>query len=321
MSTGLISPPKNVEEVFSPVALFIFNRPEITQKIVDVLQNLNLSALFVIADGPRLHKPEDEALCKKTREIVDAAPWACEVYRLYRDTNVGCGLSVSGGLDWVFSQVEHCIILEDDCLPNLTFFRFCTELLDRYRFDEGVMMISGDNYLLHQYPIQTSYTFSIYAHIHGWATWARAWGKYDFYMKDWPELRSITWLTKLLGNRRYAQSWMDNFDLAYYESNTNKNCNFWDFQLMFACWKNNVVNIIPSVNLISNIGYGEFATMTFDSEHPLAGLAFEEISFPLKHPDVVVRNYQVDEVLKVTAFGFKPLYIKIYRKILKILGF
>jgi hypothetical protein len=243
------------------------------------------------------------------------------VIKQYRKENLGCGVSVSRGLDWVFSQVDCCIILEDDCIPNPTFFRFCSELLERYRFDDRIMMISGDNYLKNQYAIDSSYTFSIYSLIHGWATWRRAWEKYDFYMKDWPTKRSMAWMKKLLGNRRYAQSWIDNFDLAYHESNTNHKCVFWDIQLMYACWNNNLINIIPSVNLISNVGYGELATMTFDRDHPLAELEAEEMLFPLRHPALIASDQRVDDVLKTTAFSYKPLFIKIYRKMLKMLGF
>ena len=321
MSTEFSPLPSVVAEQPSPVVLFIFNRPELTSRLIEAIRNANISILFVVADGPRQNNERDEELCLQSRALIDDENWKFKVVKQYRTDNLGCGVSISTGLDWVFSQVEHCIILEDDCIPTPTFFPFCSELLERYRFDDRVMIISGDNYLMHQYAMETSYSFSIYAQIHGWATWRRTWEKYDFHMKDWPTVRSTAWLKNLLGNRRYAQSWIDNFDLAYRESNTNSKCAYWDFQLMYASWKNNAVNIIPSVNLISNIGYGESATMTFDRNHPLAELAVKEMLFPLRHPELIVRDHRVDDILKTTAFGYKPLHIKIYRKILKILGF
>jgi hypothetical protein len=320
MSTEFSSVTSPCVSQSSPVAIFIFNRPEHTSRLIEAIRNANISILFVVADGPRPNNKIDEELCSQSRALIDNENWKFKVVRQYRPENLGCGVSVSRGLDWVFSQVDQCIILEDDCIPTPTFFPYCTELLDRYRYDDGVMIISGDNYLMHQHIMDTSYTFSVYSLIHGWATWRRAWEKYDFYMKDWPALRSMAWLKNLLGNRRYAQSWIDNFDLAYRESNANQKCVFWDIQLMYACWKNNVVNIIPSVNLISNIGYGESATMTFDGDHPLAELETEEMMFPLRHPELISRDYRVDNILKITSFGYKPLYIKVCRKIRKILG-
>ena len=139
-------------------------------------------------------------------------------------------------------------------------------------------------------------------------------------MKDWPQLKSLSWLTQLLGNKRYAKSWLKNFDFAYHEANHNSKCTFWDYQWIYACWISNGLTIIPAVNLISNVGYGQAATHTLEDGHPLAALACEEISFPLRHPAVIVRDYKADDILQITAFGYKPLYLKIYRKILKTLG-
>ena len=227
------SPPIGVECI-SPVALFIFNRPEITQQIVEILQRINIPTLFVVADGPRPGNLGDEVLCRQTREIVDSISWDCKIHKLYREVNVGCGHSPAQGLDWVFSQVDRCIILEDDCIPHPSFFRYCSELLERYLVDPRIMMISGDNYLLGSYPISDSYLFSINTQTHGWATWRRAWERYDFYMKDWPQVRSLSWLNQLLANKSYAKSWLKNFDFAYYEANHNPNCTFWDYQWIYA---------------------------------------------------------------------------------------
>lgn len=316
-----ISTPQSGENIYSPVALFIFNRPEITQHMVNILQNVNLTTLFVIADGPRSGNLDDKVLCRQTREIVDSISWGCKVHRLYRDNNLGCGHSPAQGLAWIFSQVDRCIILEDDCIPHPSFFNYCNELLERYIANPRIMMISGDNYLLGRHPISDSYLFSVNTQTHGWATWRRAWCAYDFYMKDWPQLRSLSWLTELLGSKSYAKSWLKNFDFAFHESNHNSRCSFWDYQWIYACWKSNGLTIIPAVNLISNVGYGQIATHTLEDDHPLAALACEEISFPLRHPVRIARDHKADDIIKITAFGYKPLFMKIYRKIFKVLGF
>ena len=298
-----------------PVAIVIFNRPEITSLLINTIKNQNISILFVIADGPRNGNLEDITLCSETRAIIDAAPWKCEVRKLYRDVNVGCGHGPSSGLDWVFSQVDRCIILEDDCIPDPSFFRFCSELLERYELNDQVMMISGDNYFLGRYQMQESYLFSVNTQTHGWATWRRAWNKYDFYMQDWPSTRSLSWLTSLLGNKKYAKNWIDNFDHAYEQSNSNPRCSFWDYQWIYACWKNGGLCILPQVNLITNIGYGELATHTLEEKHPLSSIPSESIRFPLNHPKEVLRNFRADEILRRTAFGFKPFYLKVLHKV------
>lgn len=306
----------------SPVAIFIFNRPDATKKLVEAIQHLKIPLLFVVADGPRLDRTDDELFCAKAREIIDAVKWGCEVRRLYRPENLGCGLSPAQGLDWIFSQVDRCIILEDDCIPNPTFFQYCNELLEIYAADNRIMMISGNNYLLNKHCAAESYLFSIHTQTHGWATWRRAWAKYDFHMRDWPKVRSLAWLNHFLGDRGYAKFWQKNFDRAYYESNSNLQCSFWDYQWIYACWKNNGLNIIPSVNLISNIGFGETATHTFQSDSPLANLASHSIQFPLLHPPAIVRDYVADEVLGSTSFGYESMFFRFTKKLtLKIKAF
>lgn len=307
--------------VNSPVAIFIFNRPEFTQILIDVLLQVGIKHLLVIADGPRSGIDADIDSCNKARSIVDSIDWGCKVDRLYRDENLGCGHGPSMGLDWVFSQVDRCIILEDDCIPDPSFFQYCDELLDRYFADSRIMMISGDNYLLNKHQVSDSYFFTINTQTHGWATWRRAWDMYDFYMSDWPAIRSSEWLTVLLGDRGYANSWIKNLDYAYRESNQNPKCSFWDYQWKYTCWKNSALNICPAVNLISNIGYGDFGTHTHEKRHALAALSSSEISFPLRHPAGVIRDYIADQVLKETGFGYRPIHAKILRKIRSILAF
>lgn len=171
--------------------------------------------------------------------------------------NLGCRERVSSGLDWVFSNVEEAIILEDDCLPDLTFFRFCEELLVKYRFDARVMMISGDNFQFRRKRTPYSYYFSRNAHIWGWASWRRAWNKYDIAMQMWTEIRDGAWLIDLFGNRRLANYWR-----KIYANVFNGKINTWDYQWVFTCRIQNGLVILPNSNLISNIGFGSAATHT-----------------------------------------------------------
>jgi len=303
----------------TPVALIIFNRAETTRKVLDVLRKAQVKELFVIADGPRSDKITDLKHCSEARAVIDEIDWPCKVNLKYQDENLGCGHNPARGIDWVFTQVDECIILEDDCIPDLSFFPFCQEMLARYKEDSRIMMVSGNNHLLDKINISTSYIFSINTQTHGWATWKRSWEKYDFYMADWPTVRSLKWLNNLLGNKRYAKGWLKTFDTSYDEANNNPKCSVWDFQWTYICWKNHALNIIPCVNLVTNAGYGENGTHQTPIDHPLANLPLRTMSFPLKHPVVMIPDYNADLVLRTTVYGYKPLYKKIFSKLIKIL--
>jgi len=304
----------------TPVALIIFNRPDTTRKVLDVLRKVKVSELFVIADGPRIDSSSDPQLCTETRSVIDEIDWPCNIYRHFHDKNLGCGHNPATGIDWVFSQVDECIILEDDCIPHLSFFPYCQEMLDRYKNDTRIMMVSGNNHLLNRIQIPESYFFSINTQTHGWATWRRAWEKYDFYMTDWPLVGTFEWLNNLLNHRRYAKSWLKILNWTYHEANKNPEYSVWDFQWTYACWKNHALNVIPSVNLVTNAGYGENSTHEMPSDHPLANLPLNEMKFPLKHPIVTFQNYKADMVLRETVYGLRPLYKRIYFKLLRIMG-
>lgn len=176
--------------VSTPVAFFIFNRPVLTEIVFEAIAKAKPKKLLVVADGPRF--AEEEEKCQKARAaVIDKINWECEVLTNFSDRNQGCKYRVSSGLDWVFSEVEEAIILEDDCLPAPSFFRFCETLLARYRDDERVMTISGDNFQLGNSRTEYSYYFSKYTHIWGWASWRRAWQHYDVDMKSWTDDKKL----------------------------------------------------------------------------------------------------------------------------------
>lgn len=172
-----------------PVLLLIFNRPDTTQRVFHEIRGASPLQLFISADGPRENKPGEFEKCQITRDIVRQVDWDCEVYTNFRDKNLGCKIAVSSAIDWFFENVEEGIILEDDCLPSFSFFRFCEELLEKYRDDERIMQIGGTNLLSEWQRSDDSYYFSKYGAIWGWATWRRAWQYYDVNMKLWPEVK------------------------------------------------------------------------------------------------------------------------------------
>ena len=247
--------------------------------------------LLLIADGPRAGHAGDEENCAATRAVVERVDWECEVLRNYSDVNLGCKLRPASGIDWVFENVEEAIILEDDCLPHPSFFRFCEELLEKYRDDERVMMISGNDFQHGENATPYSYRFSRYTNTWGWASWRRAWRCFDVQMRMWPLLEDTEWLVEVLGNKEAAAHWQAVFARTFQASDT-----VWDFQWLFSCWIQNGLSISPSVNLVSNIGFGEDATHT-KSTSEIANLPISEMAFPLRHPPWMLRDRAADELI------------------------
>ena len=175
-------------QLTTPVAFLIFNRPDTTARVFEAIRQAKPPKLLVVADGPRPDRPDDVEKCKAARAIIDRVDWACEVLTNYSDLNLGCGKRPATGITWVFEQVEEAIIFEDDCLPHPSFFRFCEELLNYYRHDERIMVISGNNFQFGRNRTDDSYYFSRYNHIWGWASWRRAWEYFDYDLKLWPKI-------------------------------------------------------------------------------------------------------------------------------------
>ena len=282
----------------TPVAMLVFNRPELTARVFDTIRAARPPLLLVVADGPRRGRRDDLEKCADVRRIVDRIDWPCQVIRNYAEENLGCKLRVSSGLDWVFDQVEEAIILEDDCLPNHTFFRFCQEMLEKYRNDPRIASIGGSNYQFdfHNYP--HSYYFSIYNHIWGWASWKRAWLDYEIGMSEWLNIKKTDWLSNIFDQKKDINYWKYRFDKVY-----NNEIDTWDIQWTFACWLKNKLSIIPTLNLVSNIGFGPDALHTIDASSRLASIPTAPMKFPLNHPPFVMRNILADTVTQKNVFG------------------
>lgn len=264
-----------------PIILLIFNRPEETGRTFAAIRAARPGKLLVVADGPRATRPGEADLCARTRAIIDSVDWPCEVLRNFSDANLGCGPRVSSGLDWAFGQVEEAIILEDDCLPDPSFFPFCAELLDRYRNDARVMMISGNNFQNGKQRTADSYYFSRFPHCWGWATWRRAWNLYDFAMRGWPEKSYSGWLKLHTGGGLLEKNWR-----ASFEGVASGKINTWDYQWTYCVWNHGGVSAVPNMNLVTNIGFGATATHTTSADKAYKVPSWS-MKFPLRHPHTV----------------------------------
>lgn len=271
----------------TPVLFLIFNRPDTTGQVFETIRQAQPPRLYIAADGPRSNIPGEADRVDETRQMVlDSIDWPCETHTLFRETNLGCRQAVSGAIDWFFANEEHGIILEDDCLPHASFFQFCEKLLEKYRDDERVMMISGINYLL-QLDVPESYVFSRYFAIWGWATWRRAWQKYDINMTDWPQLKGQGQL-----NDFYSQSFMQKFLNKMFDQAYRQQIDTWDIQWFYSCLFNNGLSVVPKVNLISNIGVTGTHTSSDKSNNFMPTFALN-IDY-IEHPSLVFANSLYD---------------------------
>lgn len=280
-----------------PVLFLIFNRPDLTIKSFEAIRAARPDQLFISGDGPRTGEVEDVEKVALARTVTERIDWNCEVRTRFHDQNLGCAQAVSSGIDWAFESVDDLIILEDDCLPSTSFFPFCTELLERFRNDQRVFVISGDNF--QQDPSRTSYSyyFSRFNHCWGWATWKRAWKHFDLETSLWPEIRDGDWLVDILQNPLATAYWKGLFDQVHAGK-----IDTWDYQWTFACWMQGGLTVLPTVNLVQNIGFGEDATHTTSAAS--SGPAAENLAFPLSHPPYVLRDDLADARTQRNHFGF-----------------
>ena len=277
----------------TPVVMIVFRRPDHTERVLQAIRQARPKRLLVIADGPSLTRPGEAEKCAAARAVVDRlVDWECDVLKNYSETNLGVEARFHSGFNWVFEHCEEAIILEDDEVPHPDFFGFCEALLQEYRDDRRVMAINGTNYQFGQYTPPHSYYFSRYFHCWGFATWRRAWQLYDVKIKQWQELRQTPWLTDICaGNLMEARYHAEVFDkLSCGEIHT------WDYQVTFAMWANSGLAITPSVNLISNIGFGEDGIHYKNADSPFADMQTAEVAQPLVHPPAVLRDLAADRL-------------------------
>jgi hypothetical protein len=271
-----------------PVALICFNRPAQTARAMEALRKARPPKLYVIADAARQNIATDQARCAEVRAIVTQIDWPCDLVTDFASINMGCRDRIISGLNRAFQENERLIVIEDDCVPHPDFFRFAQEMLEHYAENSRVFAISGDNFQPHTPSTRTSYYFSRIFHCWGWASWRDRWQAIDFSMSQWPRLRDSDWLIKTLGTPVAAEHYRQAFDETFQKKN-----NSWAYRASFASLVGDLVNILPSVNMVTNIGVDEDATHTRDNTG-FEGRAAYGLDFPLTHPISMEVNEAAD---------------------------
>lgn len=302
----------------TPVSLHIFNRPDLTRLVFERIRQYAPEVLFVVADGPREGRSKDVENCRATRAIIDEVDWKCEVVKNYSDINLGGYKRNSSGLNWLFDTVDEAIILEDDCVPHSTFFTFCEEMLARYRDDNRIGVICGNNFLPNTPYGRYSYFYSTYPLLWGWAGWKRAWNLIDPELKGWPEFRELG-LQHVFPDRRLRKYW----DYIFQSIVEGRLKPAWDYHFMLMCFMQNMLAIVPNVNLVSNIGFDGRGSHCVNHRWPCANVQQHSMRFPLVHPPHIVADRKADVVIHFNRFNLplhKQYIVKIMRKLEQIVS-
>jgi len=300
----------------TPILFVGFIRSEHAARVFDVIKQQKPSKLFMAVDGPRKNHPHDIENIKKIRELVNSIDWECDLKTRFLDNNLGCKHAVSTAISWFFEHVDRGIILEEDCVPNLSFFNFCSELLDRYKSDERIMQISGNNYIKDKLKIKDSYYFSALNDIWGWATWRRAWQHFDLSMPNYQEYKKRKLLKKYVGFRDIA-SWLE----IYLDRAASSSVDIWSSHWSYAIARNNGLTIVPKYNLVKNIGFDGTGT---NSQNDSWGYydKFKTVEIgELSHPNIISSNRELDRlrfsVIRKTdpRFTFKNIVRRFFTRI------
>lgn len=297
----------------TPILVIIYKRPHLLVQVLDVLRLVQPTTLYVAADGPRTE--EERAPCLQARALIDAIDWDCQVHRLFHERNLGVRDAVSGAISWLFQHEEKGIILEEDCLPSLSFFPFCQEMLARYEHDTRVMQVSGFNLVAqHTQQLPESYFFSDLAVNWGWATWRRAWQHYDVALSIWRQQRQHPDFRSLYQRRATDEFFRWRWD-GIVAGELPGSCLFqWDFARKI----NAGLNIFPKVNLVRNIGFGADVSHA-EFKKPASWLLRyqnQELEFPLRHKQWVMKNRALDGLYEQTFFK-RPWVLKVFRYLRK----
>lgn len=287
-----------------PVLFLIFNRPDLTENVFEKISTVQPCRLYIAADGPRSAHPLDKTLCNQSRKVINKINWDCKVKTLFREKNLGCKEAVSQAISWFFEHEDEGIILEDDCIPNESFFYFCQEMLDHYRDEKRVMHVSGNNFQKEFKRGGGDYYFSIYNHIWGWATWKRAWKNYTTANLDSKKLTSF--INSTIQEKKAKKYW-----LYILKKIKNNKIDTWDYYWTFSIWQNNGISILPNKNLVKNIGFGKSATHT-TNRLKISNQNFE-IDFPLKRLNIIEVNKDADLFTEKTElFNRNPMFIRAF---------
>ncbi len=282
------------------VLILAFNRPKEISILFEVLSKIKPKKIYINQDGPRKNNENDLELCKRVQEIAINPNWDCEVFTNFNASNKGCRSSVSNGIKWFFESEREGIILEDDCIPSLSFFSFCEKMLNKYEEDKSVHVISGSNFQKKKIIGNGDYYFSKYAHCWGWATWKQSWENYDDDLSFWNTLKKSKEWRNLHKNKLEEKYWVKILNKV-----KEKKIDSWAYVWQASIWNNGGFTVTPNINLVRNIGFNEDATHTISSRKSNEFDISEEINEEIIHPQDKEISQDADRFVFYNHFNGK----------------
>jgi hypothetical protein len=304
----------NKYKVRSPVVLFIFNRPDLTRVVFEEIKKAQPSKLYVVSDGPRENIKGECDLVNESRKILHDIDWSCDVVTYFSDINLGCKASISLGIAHVFNRETDAIFLEDDCVPDSSFFRYCDELLEKYRYHESIMIVSGTSKVSRNLRKNNeSYYFTRYPNLWGWASWSDKWlHHYDVEIKSWRTMKNK--VLETMPNKSNQKYWKYIFEDTYLGKNDT-----WDYQVAYMMMLNRMLAISPFCNLVSNIGCGHVSSTHTSKYNEYAELELDQMDFPLVHPDGVLANDRIDAIESNKEHRILTIPERILKRLVRLL--
>lgn len=291
----------------TPILFLTFNRPDKTARVFEVIREARPTTLYLASDGPREGREAERDLVLETRKVMSLIDWPCEVHKLYRDENLGCRKAVASAISWFFEHEESGIILEDDCLPDPSFFPFATAMLEKYNDDPRVFHVNGSNFLPDSKTesIQSTYYFSKNVHVWGWASWRRAWENYSIDMDGIEDNETQHIILSQFKDKKIGKFW-----ISLFKHIKNKNVNTWDAQWAYATLRSKGVCITPKINLVENIGFDNQSTHTGSNDafsflakekHSLDNTNLIEPEIPHNHHGYPIRQ-DLDNIVSYNLY-------------------
>ena len=283
----------------APVLLLFFNRPDALRGVLERVLAAGPRRVYLACDGPRAGRDDDRELTERCRAIAMEQPWACPPGTRFLDANEGCARAVSGAISWFFGQEPEGIVLEDDCMPDPSFFRYATELLERHRDDERVMSIDGSSFDMRpRAPGGPSYRFSRCPHVWGWASWARSWRHYRLLLSA-AEVDALPAGNYPSRSAASLRGWRRKFRTVAHDRPAT-----WDYQWTFAHLRTGGLVASPCRNLVTNVPMSTGAHMS--GQGLWQGLASGAMPFPLVHPAAVAADEALDRHVEAVHCNHRP---------------
>ena len=297
---------KKKSKMNTPVLLMVYKKPATTIKIIEALRKVHAKKIYISINKAPPQKKGDKFQNQKVKEIINLINWKCVIKLKKRKKYVDAYTSYNEAIKWFFLNEKEGIILEDDTLPNKSFFLFCAKLLKKYRYNKKISQICGSSFKNQNYTGNQGYFFSNYSLTWGYATWRRSIKDYDESMKDWPILKKNNYLFKILNNKFFVSYWSDIFDLQY-----KKYFKAWDYRWLYSNWVKNKLSIIPKKHLVQNIGFVKEATHTkIKYKDWFHDLETNEIIYFNGHPKTILPELQYDKWLSEKIFKIRNVYLK-----------